>query len=142
MTTLTNFFGESDSALGVFYPTGCIIAVFPTFATAEAAGQALRRIGLGSDDFLALRGAEVLEFFKEFRAHSGLWAGVMAMLSRAFGTEQVFADFDVRCARAGEGFLAIHSPDETQTKHIQELLTQYQPDAMHYYRSGGVENLV
>jgi hypothetical protein len=142
MAALTKFFKGSDSTLGVFYPTDYIIAVFPTFASAEAASQALRGTGLSKDEVLAIPGLEVLKYFEEFRAHSGYWAGVMAMLSRAFGTEQVFADDDVQSALAGEGFVAIHSPGEAEAHRIKDLLQPLEPKAMHWYHTAGVECMI
>ncbi|HEV1288465.1 MAG TPA: hypothetical protein VNU44_24275 [Bryobacteraceae bacterium] len=142
MAILTSFFKGSDSTLGVFYPVHYIIAIFPTFVSAEAASQALRCAGLGEDEVLALPGAEVLRYFEEFRANSGYWAGIMSMLSRAFGTEQVFVDDDVHRAQAGEGFVAIYCPEEAQTSRIRELLTPFEPKAMHWYQAGGVQCLI
>jgi hypothetical protein len=142
MTTLTNFFKESDSTLGVFYPKHYIIATFPTFAKTEEASQALRRAGFGEDEVLAIPASEILKFFEEFRANSGLWASVMTMLSRAFGTEQVFADDDVQRAQAGAGFLAIYSPDEAVASRIQALVMPFAPRAMQWYESGGIQTFV
>jgi hypothetical protein len=142
MTTLTNFFKESDSTLGVFYPKHYIIAAFPTFAKTEEAAHALGRAGFGADEVLAIPGSEILKFFEEFRANSGLWAGVMAVLSRAFGTEQVFADDAVERAHAGAGFLAVYSPGEAETGRIRALLEPFQPRAMHWYQSGGIQCLI
>jgi hypothetical protein len=142
MTTLTSFFKESDSSLGVFYPKHYIIATFPTFEAAKQAGHALRCIGFAEDEILAIPGAEVLQFFEEFRANCGLWAGVMTVLSRAFGTEQTFADVDVQRAQAGAGFLAIYSPNEAQVFRIRTLVEPFEPKAMHWYFSGGVESLI
>jgi hypothetical protein len=142
MTTLTNFFKESDSTLGVFYPKHYIIATFPTYAAAQLAAQALRGAGFGEDDMVAIPGAEILQFFEEFRANSSLWAGVMSVLSRAFGTEQAFVDADVQRAQAGAGFLAVYSPEEAQASRIRALLEPFKPKAMHWYLAGGVECLV
>jgi hypothetical protein len=142
MAILTSFFKGSDSTLGVFYPADYIIAIFPTFASAEAASQALRGAGLSEDEVLAIPGSEVLKYFKEFRAHSGYWAGIMSMLSRAFGTEQVFADDDVESAQAGEGFVAIYSPGEAQAARIRELVKPFDPKAMHWYHTAGVECMI
>ena len=142
MTTLTSFFKESDSALGVFYPRHYIIATFGTFAVAEKAAQALRGAGRFEVEVLAIPGSEILKFFEEFRAHSGLWAGVMTMLSRGFGTEQSFADDDVHRAQAGAGFLAVHCPDDCDKTRVHALLTPFEPLAMHWYAAGGVESLV
>ena len=142
MTTLTSFFKEPDSKLGVFYPQNYIISTFPTFEITQQAVHALRKAGFGEDDVMAIPATGILEFFEEFRAHAGLWAGVMTMLSRAFGTEQIFADRDVQRAHDGAGFLAIHCPVEADKARIQALLEPFEPVAMHYYQSGGVESLV
>ena len=142
MTTLTNFFKESDSNLGVFYPKHYIIATFSTYEKTKEAAQALRKAGYSDREVLALPGDEVLQYFEEFRANSGVWAGVMTMLSRAFGTEQVFVDNDVERARAGEGFLAVHSPDEPNAQRVRALLEPFEPRAMHWYESGGIQSLV
>jgi hypothetical protein len=140
-TTIANFFKESPASLGVFYPTHYIIAAFPKFESSERAAQALRCEGFSSDEVLAIPGSEVLEFFREFRAHSGLAAGVMAMLSRVFGTEQIFADDDVQMARDGAGFVAVFSPTEADEKRIASTIKPYQPIAIHWYRTGGVETI-
>jgi hypothetical protein len=142
MTTRTSFFKESDSRLGVFYPEHYIIATFRTFAMTQQAAQALRGAGFTQDDVLAIPASGILEYFEEFRSQSGLWAGVMTMLSRAFGTEQVFADADVASARAGDGFLAIYSPSQADKSRILALVTPFEPVAMHWYSPGGIECLV
>ena len=142
MTTLTNFFKESDSTLGVFYPKHYIIATFPTWALTLEAAQAMRAAGFSDDEVLAIPASEILKYFEEFRANSGLWAGVMSMLSRAFGTEQVFADDHIHSAQEGRGFLAIYSPEQACTRRVQALLTPFEPEAMHWYQAGGVETLV
>ena len=142
MTALTTFFKTSETSLGVFYPTGYIIAIFPTFTASEKAAQALRGSGFSEDEVMALPATEILKFFEEFRYRAGLWSGVMTMLSRAFGTEQVFADNDVEHARAGAGFLAVYAPLETDKSRVQALVTPFEPVAMHWYESGGVESLV
>jgi len=142
MTTLTNFFKESDSSLGVFYPKHYVIGSFPTFEKTKEAEQALRRAGFAEDEVLAVPGSEVFLYFAEFRANSGLWASAMTTLSRAFGTEQVFADDDVELARSGAGFIAVHSPDEATAQRIKSLLEPFQPRALHWYQSGGVQSLI
>jgi hypothetical protein len=142
MTSLTNFFKESDSKLGVFYPKHYIIATFATFAQTQEASQSLRNAGFSEEEVLAIPGSEILKYFEEFQSHSGLWAGVMTMLSRAFGTEQLFADDDVLCAQSGAGFLAIHSVDESETASVRAVLDPFEPRAMHWYESGGIQSLI
>ena len=142
MTSLTNFFKETDSNLGVFYPTHYIIATFPSFDKTREAAQELRKAGFSEDEVLALPGSEVVKYFEEFRAHSGLWAGVMTMLSRGFGTEQVFADNDVELARAGAGFLAVYCPDDAVAARVRAAVAPFDPRAMHWYESGGIQSLI
>jgi hypothetical protein len=142
MTALTGFFKESQSALGVFYPKHYLIATFKNFSSTEEAAQVLRGVGYCDSDVLAVPAAGILKYFEEFRRQSGLWAGVMTMLSRGFGTEQVFADDDVQRAHSGAGFLAVHIPEEADKIRVQALLTTFQPLAMHWYSPGGVESLI
>lgn len=142
MTALTNFFKESDSALGVFYPRHYIIAAFPNFAKAKLGEYALRRAGFSEDETRSIRGGEILQFFDEFREHSGPWSSMMSELSRIFGTEQTFADDDASRAHSGAGFLAVYSPEEAEGYRIRTLLEPLAPLAMHWYRSGCVESLV
>jgi len=142
MTSLTNFFKETDSKLGVFYPTHYIIATFRTFDQTQQAAQALRTAGFSDEEVLAIPGSEILTYFEEFRANTGVWASVMTMLSRAFGTEQVFADTDVERARAGAGFLAVHSPNDAVTARVKAMLDPFEPRAMHWYESGAIQSLI
>ncbi len=142
MTTLTSFFKDTDSSLGVFYPKDYIIATFPSFEKTKQAAQALRGAGYSENEVLAIPGEEILQFFEDFRAHSGLWSSTMTVISRAFGTEQVFADSDVESARAGAGFLAVHSPEEPATERVHALVQPFGPRAMHWYTSGGVQCLI
>jgi|ERR1700722_4734350 hypothetical protein len=142
MTTLTNFFKESDSNLGVFYPKHYIIATFPTFDKTKEAAQELRKAGFSENEVLAIPGSEVLKYFEEFHANSGLWAGVMTMLSRAFGTEQLFADDDVQCARAGDGFLAVYCAEDPTAAKVRAILEPFKARAMHWYQAGGIQSLV
>jgi hypothetical protein len=142
MTTLASFFKESDSKLGVFYPKHYVIATFPSFEITEQAAQGLRKAGFSDQEVLAIPGSEILEFFEEFQANASVGSGVMTTLSRALGTEQIFADDDVEKARTGAGFLAVHSPEETVANCICAILKPFEPCAMHWYEAGGVQSLV
>jgi len=142
MTTLTDFFKESDSKLGVFYPKHYLIATFSTFDKTKQAALALGKAGFSDNEVLAIPSEEILRYFEEFRTNSGLWAGVMTMLSRAFGTEQVFADDDVQRAEAGAGFLAVQCLDQTHADRLRVLLEPFEPRAMHWYEAGGIQSLI
>ena len=66
----------------------------------------------------------------------------MTTLSRAFGTEQVFADDDAQLAHSRAGFLAVHSLDECCAARIRALLEPFEPRALHWYQSGGIQSLI
>lgn len=142
MTTLTDFFKESDSNLGVFYPKHYVIATFPDLDRTNQAALALRRSGFSDDEARVISGSEILKFFEEFRANSAVGTGLMTALSRALGTEQIFVDDDVQRAREGAGFLAVHSPDEAATTRIRKLIEPFEPRAMHWYEAGGIQSLI
>ncbi len=121
VSILWNFFDVADSSFGVFYPNKFIVAMFPSFDSAKEAESALRGAGFAGDEALAVPAVEVLRFFEELRILAGLWGEVMNALSRAFGTEAVFAANDVEWARRGAAFLAIYDPLETESSRIREL---------------------
>lgn len=66
----------------------------------------------------------------------------MTMLSRAFGTEQIFADHDAHLAQGGAAFLAVYSPDEAQTSRIKTLVSPFEPRAIHWYENGCIQSLI
>lgn len=119
-----------------------VIGTFPTLEKTKEAAQALRRAGFSEEEVLAVPGSEIFLYFAEFRANASLWASAMTTLSRAFGTEQVFADDDIERARLGAGFLAVHSPDEASTARVKALTEPFDPRALHWYQAGGVQSLV
>ena len=139
---LFTFLKAPQTSLGVFYPWHYIIASFPTFEDAQAAANVLRQDGFGSDEVLAVPGEEMLKFLEGLQAQTGALGTVMEHLSRGFATEAAFAEADRRRAREGAGFLAIHAPAESETPRIVELTGPFQPVAMHWYTTGGIQSLI
>jgi hypothetical protein len=142
MNLLSTFFKGSETCLGVFYPKRYIIATFPSFESARLAERALRATGFLPDEVQAASGGEMLNFFRELRARTGLLGGLMTEFSRFIGTEASFLDRDVWEARHGAGFLAVHCSTEREADHIRGLLTPLHPSAMQWYRTGAVCSLV
>jgi hypothetical protein len=141
-SNLWGFFSGSDISFGVFYPKRHIMAVFPSFGVAKEAEAALRDAGFHEQEILAISGEEMLKFLEELRLYAGVWGELMARLSRAFGTEEVFVDNDIRKAHEGAAFLAIYSPAATESDHIRQALEPFRPIAMQRYLASGIQSLI
>ena len=139
---LSSFFKESDESFGVFYPKHYIMATFPSYEASRLASQALRGAGFAEDEVLAVSGAEMLGFLRDFKHDAGVWGWAMTELSRFFGTEAKVVDEDVRKANADAGFVAVHAPTEAEKGRISGLVKPFFPSEMRWYRSSGVESLV
>ena len=139
---LFDFFKGAKTSLGVFYPWKYVIATFPSFEAAKAAGDALRQAGMGADEVMAVTGQEMLKFFDQLRTETSLFGALMEGLSRGFATEAAFVEADIRRAREGAAFLAIYHPDEVDTQRLRELLAPLEPVSMHWYRRGSIESLI
>ena len=139
---LWDFFNGSDISFGVFYPGRHIVAIFPSFEAAKQAEAALRDAGFNEQEILAIPAEEMLQFLEEFRLRTGLWGVLMAVLSRIFGTEEVFVDDDIRRAREGAGFLAIYSPEDGESERIRQLFEPFGPVAIQRYMAWGIQRLI
>jgi hypothetical protein len=135
------FFHGSGTILGVFYPTHYIFAVFPSFGAATNAAGKLQEVGFEKDELAAVTSAEALRFFNEVRADVGLWGELMSRISRFFGTEEVFADIDIRRSGEGAGFLAVYCPHEQEAELVHYLLEPFEPLSMQLYLPGGIRSL-
>jgi hypothetical protein len=101
MSVLTNFFQESDTQLGVFYPNHYLIAVFRKLETAQQAVKKLRLAGFAEYAVIAVTGQDFIELAKE---ETGLGSFLMQALSRFFATEQMSHDSDLDLAQHGAAF--------------------------------------
>jgi len=136
------FFKGAKTSMGVFYPWKYVIATFPSFEAARAAGDALRQASMGADEVMAVAGEEMLKFFDQLRSEASLFGALMEGLSRVIATEAAFVEADIRRASEGAGFLAIYHPDEADTQRLRELLAPLEPISMHWYRRGSIESLI
>lgn len=138
---LYRFFHGAGTTLGVFYPTHYIFAAFPSYQAARNAADKLVEAGFGKDELAAVTSAETLRFFNEVRADVGLWGDLMSRISRFFGTEEVFADLDIRRSQEGAGFLAVYCPQEEEAELVRDLLEPFEPLSMQLYLPGGIRSL-
>lgn len=142
MGTLSTFFKESESTLGVFHPKNYIIATFPAYSGASSAYQSLRNVGIAEDEVMLCTGKEMLEYFRNFREDTGLWGDLMRPLSRFIGTEVNNADLNIEQAQEGSGFLAIHCPTEEEALRDAALIKPYNPSSVDWYLWGGIRSFI
>ena len=138
MSTLSNFFKESDTTLGVFYPNHYLIGVFRNLEVAQRVVGKLCYAGFAQDDVMAVTGQQVIELAKE---ESGVGSFFMQALSRFFSTEQIYTDHDLDHARHGAGFLAVYCPTEKTEKEAWAIIEPEAPIDARFYTSGGIEHL-
>lgn len=138
MSALKEFFKESDTQLGVFYPKHYLIAVFRNFETAQHALAKLRLGGFAEDEAIAVAGADILELTKE---ETGPGSFLMQAVSRFFATEQVSHDSDVRLAERGAAFVAVHCPMAKTKNEAWKTIEAERPLAARYYANDGIEHL-
>ena len=138
MSTLKGFFKESDTQLGVFYPKHYLIAVFRNLAAAHQAVAKLRLAGFADDEAIAVAGEDVLELTKE---ETGPGNFLMQAVSRFFATEQVSHDSDLRLAKHGAAFVAVHCPLPKTKDEAWKVLEAAAPLAARHYASDGLEHL-
>lgn len=141
MSKLAEFFKGEDTKFGVFYPTHCLLAVFPNWRKAMEAYQQLRSVGFNDEEVTAVPGEDAVEFADEYLKKHGLWTVLMTQLSRFFDTEATYADHDLALAKKGAGFIAIHCPTNDAMKSAWRHLRPLQPVVARYYRADGVEHL-
>ena len=138
MSTLKDFFKESDTQLGVFYPRHYLIAVFRHLAAAQDAVNKLRRAGFAEDEAIAVAGEDVLELTKE---ETGPGNFLMQAVSRFFATEQMSHDSDLRLAARGAAFVAVYCPLPKTKNEAWKVLESEAPLAARYYANDGIDHL-
>lgn len=138
MSLFTNFFKESDTQLGIFYPKHYIVAVFPNLVLARHSVEHLRSAGFAEDEVIAAPGRDFIELARE---ESGVGSSLMQALSRFLATEQKSHDTDLSMARQGAAFVAVHCPSRKTMKEAWGVLQQDVPLAARYYANDGIEHL-
>ena len=115
MNRLSAFFKSRDTHLGLFYPEHYLLAVFPNFAQADRAQEKLRHAGCGEEDVISVSGEEVVYFAEDHWLQDGLRGFLMRWLSRLLGTEEAYADKDLKTAKNGAAFIAVHFHETAPT---------------------------
>jgi hypothetical protein len=138
MSRLSAFFKETHTALGVFYPLHCLIAVFPNLDAAQQVGRNLRNAGFAEDEVIAVEGSEFIELEKE---ETNLGNFLMQALSRFLAAEQISTDHNIEFADRAAAFVVVHCPTEKAKKEAWDVIQASAPLAAHYYSKGSVDHL-
>lgn len=131
-----DFFKESDTSMGVFYPLHYVMAAFDNEARAAEIRERFVEAGFREDDVAAVEGPFVAEKLESMEDSSVL-EKVGQELVRAVGTELGYVDDDLKTARRGGAFLFAYTPDRETTDKAVELLKYAHPIyARRYHRAG------
>ncbi len=142
MPEISTFFKESDSKLGIFYPTHYIVISFPSEKSAADADEALSKSGLADDDVLSMHASDALAYFENFRKEKGVFGDVMTSVSRALGDDATFVDRDIENAQKGSAFLIVRSETDEESARIRQIVRPFEPLTMHWYVGGGIQSLI
>ena len=136
-----DFFKESDSSFGVFYPTHYVVAGFDTLQHAEQAEQALRDAGFAEDEVRAADGNFVVNKVESQQDASWL-DDIKAGIARMVGTEANYIDEDLALARRGGAFVFVYAPDHEIMNRVAGELKKLHPIYARHYASIGVAHLM
>ena len=139
---IRDFFKETDSSLGIFYPTHYIVASFPNHGAAVAARDALLQAGVQRDEMMVLPGPEMARFLREFREEEGATGAVMTGVSRFLGDDATFVDDDIARGDRGAGFLMVHCRTGEESSRLRALMRPFGPETMHWYLRNAIEQLI
>lgn len=119
---------------GQFYPTGHIVAMFPSADAAQAAGRALMDAGVAGDEISLITPQVMLRDLGE-KAR----ASQEAMPSAGTEADTVlrFADY----ASKGHHALLIHAPHNEDSDRVMRALQDHRPSHAQRYRMLVIEDL-
>jgi hypothetical protein len=138
MTHLAEFFRESHTVLGVFYPLHYLVAVFPNIEKARHVVRDLVFTGFPADQAAAFDGRDFLEMERD-EAH--VWNAFTKAFSRTIDGEQVATDEMVDRAAHGAAFVMVHCPDEETKSRVWDLVEKADPVEALYYTRLGIDHI-
>lgn len=126
--------------LGTTYLTEFVIALFPDFPAAQAAGAALEAEGFSQDAMIVGSGEQLLANEQEIRDQRGLKDRILGLFP---SPESEIVDVYERRARQGDAVVAVHAPDSDRERHDRAIATLRAAGGrhMHYYGKRVVEDL-
>jgi hypothetical protein len=143
MTTVSSFFKhDAEESFGVFYPTDYLVATFPSHDIALQAKEELEKNGVEGNDVLILRGEEFVALEEKAHEDASFWSRITSRISKVVGTEELHLEYDLKNARAGAAFLAVHCPTQEEGQRIFRLLKHLAPLSMRRYSPYTIDRMV
>ncbi|MGA7298156.1 MAG: hypothetical protein WBW92_11685 [Rhodanobacteraceae bacterium] len=136
-----DFFKESDSSFGLFYPLHYVVAGFDTLDHAMQAEQALHDAGFAEDDVTSASGDFVANRVESPENPSWL-DDIKAEIGRAIGTEANYIDEDLELARRGGAFAFAYVPTHERMVEASDVLKRHHPVYARAYNHAGVVHLI
>ena len=125
---------ERNETLGVFSPTGWVIASFPDAAAMETAANALGALGLHADDIVRHSPEQMIEHVNHDIANASPLSSL--------GQELNLVKAHRALAQQGYHFLQIHSPEDDLTRRVATVLTQSGAERAQKYGRFIIEELI
>ena len=141
MKTHWDFFKESDTSFGMFYPRHYIVAGFDNLDHAEATEAALIDHGIAPDEVRAASGSFVVNRLESVD-DAGLFERFKMHLAKSIGTEAGYIDDDLKLARRGGAFLFAHAPTDDDCQRIMAVIKRHHPIFARRYLPLAIERLI
>ncbi|MBN8480117.1 MAG: hypothetical protein J0L88_00845 [Xanthomonadales bacterium] len=135
-----DFFKESDTSMGVFYPLHYVLAAFETDARAHEVRMQFLAAGFAADNVAAVDGPFLVGTLESLEG-SGLVERAKQAVVRFVGTEMGYIEDDRKTAARGAGFLFVYTPDEDSTQRAIELLRRTHPIYARRYNAAGIHRI-
>ncbi len=135
-----DFFKESDSSMGVFYPLHYVLAAFDNETRAKEIRQRFLDAGFADDDLAVVDGPYLVDHLESIEG-SNLAEKAGQSLVRAVGTEFGYIDDDRKTAKRGGYFLFAYTPDQESTDSAIEILKLAHPIYARRYNLAGIHRI-
>ncbi|HET7360092.1 MAG TPA: hypothetical protein VFJ04_08090 [Rhodanobacteraceae bacterium] len=135
-----DFFKDSDSSFGLFYPLHYTLLAFDTLERAEQARRQFLDAGFAEDDVATASGPFVIGRLETEEGANWL-DRVRAGIAKVVGTEQGYIDDDLHLARRGGAFLFAYTPDDAAIQRVHRLVPRLHPMYARRYHGAGIESI-
>ncbi len=133
-----DFFKESDSSWGVFYPRNYIVVGSGSVTRAEEVRHALLGAGFAADDVAAVSGDFVVRELQSSE-DAGWFDRIRQEVATAVGTEMGYIEDDLKHARQGGAFLFVYAPTDEDVIRARDIIDASQPVHARRYLALGIE---
>ncbi|GAB3039950.1 MULTISPECIES: hypothetical protein [Oleiagrimonas] len=135
-----DFFKDSDSSFGLFYPLHYTMAAFEVDTHAERARQRFLEDGFAEDDVATASGPFVADRL-ESMDDANWFDRLRAQLADLVGTETGYLQDDRKLAQRGGAFLFVYTPDQDRIDRAHALIERLHPIYARRYHYAGIENI-